>query len=132
MTVYRGGIKEDISVNDLVPGDIIGLSVGDIVPADARVMSARDFFVDQSALTGESFPSEKAPDPILLQDTSEVTKWNNFLFMGTSVTNGSAQAAVIAIGSSTQYGEIVKKSIEKKPETEFERGLKRFGFLLCR
>jgi Mg2+-importing ATPase len=129
VTVFRDGIKQDIEVSKLVPGDLIALSAGDVVPADARVVSATDFFVDQSALTGESFPVEKTAEP-LTDANGDISKWNNYLFMGTSVTNGAATAVVINTGSLTQYGEIVRKSAGRKPETEFERGLSRFGFLI--
>ena len=127
-TVVRAGTKQDIEVSSLVPGDVINLSAGDIVPADARIISARDFFIDQSALTGESFPVEKTGDPIV--DQNESTKWNNYLFMGTSVTNGTAVAIIVKTGSSTQFGQIAGKLSEKKPETEFEGGLRRFGVLI--
>ena len=127
-TVLRSGTKQDIEVFSLVPGDIVSLSAGDIVPADARIISARDFFIDQSALTGESFPVEKTADPII--EKTEAGKWNNYLFMGTSVTNGTAAAVIVKTGSSTQYGQIAGKISEKKPETEFEGGLRRFGVLI--
>ena len=129
-TTLRNGEKQEIEVSELVPGDVILLSVGDIVPADARVISAKDFFVDQSALTGESFPAEKSAEPLGDTNVTDTGKWNNYLFMGTSITNGTATAIVVKTGSSTQYGEIVGKSFEKKPETEFERGLRRFGYLI--
>ena len=129
-TTLRDGIKQEIEVSGLVPGDVILLSVGDIVPADARVISAKDFFADQSALTGESFPAEKSPEPLGEANIADTGKWNNYLFMGTSITNGTAMAIIVKTGSSTQYGEIVGKSLAKKPETEFERGLRRFGYLI--
>jgi len=129
-TVFRNGTKRDIEISSLVPGDIIVLSAGDIVPADARVISARDFFADQSALTGESFPVEKTAELLAPENTADTGKWSNYLFMGTSVTNGTATAVIVKTGSSTQYGEIVKKSVERKPETEFETGLRKFGYLI--
>lgn len=129
-TVFRNGSKQDIEVSELVPGDIIFLSAGDIVPADARIIHAKDFFADQSALTGESFPVEKTGEPINIADIADSVKWNNYLFMATSVTNGMATAVIVRTGSSTQYGEIVRKSVERKPETEFEGGLRRFGYLI--
>jgi Mg2+-importing ATPase len=129
-TAIRNGVKQEIEVAELVPGDVIVLSAGDIVPADARIISARDFFVDQSALTGESFPVEKTEESVTIANIADSSKWNNYLFMGTSVTNGTATAVITKTGSSTQYGEIARKSVEKKPETEFERGLRRFGFLI--
>ncbi|MCX6003464.1 MAG: HAD-IC family P-type ATPase, partial [Chloroflexi bacterium] len=129
-TTIRDGTKQEVEVSELVPGDFIVLSVGDIVPADARVISAKDFFVDQSTLTGESFPMEKTADTLGETSISDTSKWNNYLFMGTSVTNGTATAIIVKTGSATQYGEIVKKSTEKKPDTEFDKGLRRFGFLI--
>jgi Mg2+-importing ATPase len=129
-TTFRDGTKQDVEISGLVPGDLIALSAGDIIPADARVISARDFFVDQSALTGESFPAEKAALPLAEADIADTSRWNNYLFMGTSVTNGTATAVIARTGASTQYGEIVRKSAEKKPETEFESGLRRFGSLI--
>jgi P-type Mg2+ transporter len=129
-TTLRDGNKQDIEVSALVPGDIIFLSSGDIVPADARIMVARDLFIDQSALTGESFPAEKAADPIANAHNLDPGKWTDYLFMGTSVTNGAGTAVIVKTGGATQYGEIVKKSSERKPHTEFERGLTRFGYLI--
>jgi len=129
-TVLRDGTKQDIEVAELVPGDVVALTAGDVVPADARVIGSKDFFVDQSALTGESFPVEKMAEPAAVAGVGDTGKWNNYLFMGTSVTNGTATAVITRTGSATQYGEIAKKNAEKKPETEFERGLRRFGFLI--
>ncbi len=128
--VIRDNIKREIGVVELVPGDVISLSAGDIVPADARVISARDFFIDQSTLTGESFPAEKMGEPLKTKDTSDVTSWSNYLFMGTSVASGTSLAVVVKTGGATEYGEIVKISVEAKPRTEFERGLRRFGVLI--
>ena len=131
-TTFRSGTKQDIEISELVPGDVIALSAADIIPADARVISAKDLFVDQSALTGESFPVEKTDESVTNANITDTGQWNNYLFMGTSVTNGTATAIITKTGSSTQYGEIVRKSVERKPETEFERGLRRFGFLIMR
>jgi Mg2+-importing ATPase len=129
-TIFRNSTKQDIEISELVPGDVIALSAGDIAPADARIISAKDFFVDQSALTGESFPAEKTAAPITNTNIADSSKWNNYLFMGASVTNGTATAVITRTGDSTQYGEIVRKSVERKPETEFEGGLRRFGHLI--
>jgi Mg2+-importing ATPase len=129
-TVLRDSHKQEIGIAELVPGDIIFLSAGDVVPADSRILTSKDLFIDQSALTGESFPAEKNPAILADSNLDDSTKWTNFLFSGTSVTNGTAMAVVIKTGSSTEYGDIVKKNLEKKPETEFERGLKRFGYLI--
>jgi Mg2+-importing ATPase len=129
-TVSRGGTKQELEISELVPGDVVQLSAGDIVPADARIISAKDFFVDQSALTGESFPIEKTIESVLITATADSNKWNNYLFMGTSVTAGTGVAVIVRTGSATEYGEIAKKSAERKPETEFESGLRKFGYLI--
>ncbi|MEM3369766.1 MAG: magnesium-translocating P-type ATPase [Candidatus Micrarchaeia archaeon] len=128
--VIRDGRKEEIHVADVVPGDVIMLSAGDIVPADARVISAKDLFVDQSALTGESFPVEKTHNKLIKSQIRDITKWSNYLFMGTSVVSGTAIAMVVKTGQNTQYGEVVKETLEKRPETEFEKGLKNFGIMI--
>ncbi len=128
-TVIRDGTKQEIKIYDVVPGDIIYLSAGDITPADARVISAKDLFINQSALTGESFPVEKTNSVVKVKD-SAITEWNNYLFMGTSVVSGTATALVVKTGGITEYGKIAKKLVEKAPETEFEKGIKSFGFLI--
>ena len=129
-TALRDAVKKEIDVSELVPGDIVSLSVGDIVPADAIVLTCRDFFVDQSALTGESFPAEKTEGPLNDEEIGDTGKWHNYLYMGTSVTNGVATAAVVKTGKYTQYGEIARKSTQRRADTEFERGLRRFGLLI--
>jgi Mg2+-importing ATPase len=130
-TVIRNGTRLDVPLSELVPGDIIILSAGDIVPADARVILARDFFVDQSALTGESYPVEKIaqerqgmePDP---------SGREQYLFMSSPVVSGSATAVVVKTGMATEYGKIAERLTARPPETEFERGLSQFSYLVTR
>jgi Mg2+-importing ATPase len=117
-TVIRDGEKKEIKVKEVVPGDVVILSPGDVVPADCKIISSKDLFVDESALTGESAPVEK--------DSK-----NNFLIMGSSVISGNATAVVLATGENTEYWKIVK-GVEKVTETEFERSLKRFGYMILR
>jgi Mg2+-importing ATPase len=128
-TVLRDGAKTEVKLSEIVPGDIVYLSAGDIVPADSRVIAAKDLFVNQSALTGESFPVEKTSTPVKVKGAS-ATEWNNCLFMGTSVVSGTATAVVLKTGGFTEYGKIAKRLVEKEPETEFERGIRSFGFLI--
>jgi Mg2+-importing ATPase len=128
-TVLRNGTRREVKLPEIVPGDIIYLSAGDIAPADARVINAKDLFINQSALTGESFPVEKTSAPVTGQAAS-VTHWSNYLFMGTSVVSGTATAVVVKTGISTEYGKISKRLVGAVPETEFERGIKGFGFLI--
>jgi Mg2+-importing ATPase len=131
-TLFRDNKKQEIKLSQIVPGDIVSLSAGDIAPADARIISAKDFFINQSSLTGESFPVEKNSNPITFLDLSSasITEWNNYLFMGTSVVSGSANAVVVKTGGMTEYGKIAKKLVAKPPETEFERGIKGFSYLV--
>jgi len=128
-TVLRDGVKREVELAEIVPGDIIFLSAGDIVPADARVISAKDLFVDQSALTGESFPVEKTNLPLKSYDPS-ITEWSNYLFMGTSVVSGAATAVVVKTGSLTEYGKIVKRLVAREPEIEFQRGIRYFSYMI--
>ena len=127
-TVLRDNKKQEIKLSRIVPGDIIFLSAGDIAPADARIIIAKDLFVNQSALTGESFPVEKIVES--LDGKASITEWTNYLFMGTSVVSGTATAVVARTGGATEYGKIAKRLVEKVPETEFEKGIKSFGFLI--
>ncbi len=128
-TVIRDGTKREVRFADIVPGDMVCLSAGDVVPADGQVISAKDLFVDQSALTGESFPVEKSPEPLNVKGLA-LTEWSNCVFLGTSIVSGTAQAVVLATGSKTEYGKIAQKLVAKEPETEFDRGLRKFGLLI--
>ncbi len=127
-TVLRDNAKQEIKLPLIVPGDIIYLSAGDLAPADARVIDAKDLFINQAALTGESFPVEKTSAPI--KSKASITEWSNYLFMGTSVVSGTATAVVVRTGGSTEYGKIAQRLVEKAPETEFEHGIRKFGFLI--
>jgi Mg2+-importing ATPase len=127
-TVKRDGQWREVPRRELVPGDIIRLSAGDLVPADARLVSARDLHVQQSALTGEPLPVEKeagpaGPAPPKPDDRGAV-------FLGTSVVSGTAIAEVTATGRATAFGDIAARLRDKPPETEFERGTRRFGLFI--
>ncbi len=128
-TALRDGLKQEIKLSEIVPGDIVYLMAGDLVPGDSRLISAKDLNLNQSALTGEAFPVEKNADP-LSTNTSEITSWNNYVFLGTSVVSGTGTAVVVKTGGSTQYGGIAKELVGKATETEFEKGLRRFGALM--
>jgi len=128
-TVVRNGRKQEVKLYQIVPGDIINLSAGDIVPADARVLTAKDLFLNQSALTGESFPVEKSAEPLRTKSGS-IGEWRNCLLFGTSVVSGTGTAVVLKTGNATEYGKIAKRLVAKAPEREFERGIQRFGYLI--
>lgn len=134
-SVRRDGRRVEIPVSEVVPGDLVYLSAGDLVPADGRVFSAKDLFVDQAALTGESFPSEKYPawdaaTRSSVKEAKDETDRTDLAFMGTSVVSGTGIISIIKTGSSTAYGGIAKQLVGKIPETEFDRGLRRFGYLI--
>jgi Mg2+-importing ATPase len=129
-TVLRDGVKTQISLSEVVPGDVVFLAAGDIVAADARIVASKDLFIDQSALTGESFPAEKTSMPIKPQCVPNMTEWTDYLFMGTSVVSGTCNAVVVKTGSTTEYGQIAKELAGRRPETEFEAGLRRFGYMI--
>ncbi len=129
-SVLRDGDQRELPITNLVPGDVVSLSAGDLVPADARVLMARDFFVNQSALTGEPFPIEKNAD--LGDSTKPITEAGNYILLGTSVVSGSATAMITKTGPSTEFGKIAKTLIDRPPETEFERGLKQFSYLMSK
>lgn len=130
-TIIRGNIKQEVKITGIVPGDILFLSAGDIVPADARIIEAKDLFVNQSPLTGESFPVEKSAAPAK-NKISLITDYENYLLMGTSIVSGAATAVVISTGTNAEYGKIAKIVAIKEPETEFEQGRRNFGLLIMK
>lgn len=128
--VLRGGQTEVIPAEAVVPGDIVLLSAGNLIPADGVVIDARDFLVSQAALTGESFPTEKRPAPS--PAVAALVDRTNAVYLGTSVRSGTAAMLVVTTGSGTVYGAIAARMGQRDPETDFERGLRRFGTLLMR
>jgi len=127
-SVLRGGIQKDVLMEYVVPGDIIVLSAGDIVPGDSRILQSKDLFVNEATLTGETYPAEKMPE-ILDRDTP-LSRRINCLFMGTNVVSGTARAVVVHTGTDTEFGRVSQRLKVREPETEFERGVKHFGYLL--
>jgi Mg2+-importing ATPase len=129
--VVRDGMSFEIPIDRLVPGDIVELKAGGIVPADCRLVTARDCFVNQALLTGESFPVEKkAVDlPTAAEDVSAAV---NFVFMGTSVISGAARAVVCRTGRATELGGLAGELTAHRPEDAFAHGIRRFGFLMLR
>jgi P-type Mg2+ transporter len=127
-TVLRDGTWREIARRDLVPGDIIRLSAGDLVPADAHLIQSRDLHVQEAALTGESAPAEKSAADSQSQEPSALAA--NMVFLGTSVVSGTAMALVVATGKATAFGDIVLRLALRRPETEFDRGIRQFGILI--
>jgi P-type Mg2+ transporter len=128
-SVLRGGEWKEIRRREVVPGDIVRLSAGDLVPADARLLIARDLYVPQVALTGESLPAEKEAtgEPI-----STKADARNMVFLGTSIVSGTATAEVVATGARTAFGDIAARLAARPEETAFDKGLRGFSHLLAR
>ena len=128
--VLRDGDPQTISVEEVVPGDMVLLSAGSIIPADGIVIQAEYFFVNQAVLTGETFPVEKKPGQV--PAPSSLSERTNCVFMGTNVRSGSARALIFQTGRQTAYGQIADRLTVRPPETEFQRGIRRFGGMLTR
>jgi P-type Mg2+ transporter len=126
--VLRDGKSREIPVEEIVPGDIVLLSAGDIIPGDGLVQDARDLFVDESMLTGETFPAEKA-EAVLPADTP-LNHRTNALWMGTHVVSGSARVLIVRTGKETEFGKVSERLKLRPQETEFEHGIRRFGYFL--
>lgn len=136
-TALRDGERIEIPFDELVPGDVIRLSAGDMVPADARIITARDLFVIESALTGESEAVEKtAVATVVVEGTDSSTlplsACKNIVFTGTSVQNGTAMALVVATGSDTYLGGIAKMLNGRGEKSAFDRGVSSVSMLLVR
>ena len=129
--VIRDGKPLEVAVTEVVPGDVLLLSAGDLIPADGRVLEARDFFVKQALLTGESYPVEKRPG-VLPDTATDLQEATNAVFMGTSVVSGSARVLVLKTGTATAIGEIADSISRPSAPTSFEIGARRFGMLIMR
>ena len=126
--VWRGGLLVEVPADSVVPGDVVELSAGSSLPADARLLEAKDLFVDEATLTGETDPVEKAT--VTLPGDVPLQKRTNSLFLGTHVVSGQARAVIVRVGKDTEFGRIAHRMVVRPPETEFERGVRRFGYLL--
>jgi len=122
--------KIEVPIDRLVPGDIVHLSAGDMIPADLRLLSAKDLFVNQSALTGESMPVEKFAG--IDAEAKAPLEARNLCFMGSNVVSGSATGLIVATGSRTYFGALAKSLIGQRIETSFDKGVQRFAWLMIR
>lgn len=123
-TVIRSGTEKEVKASDVCVGDVIFLSSGDLIPADARIFEADDFFVNQSALTGESFPHEKYAEAKEFADT--------MVYLGSSVVSGTAYAVIVKTGKDTEFGKIVETLLAREEKSDFEIGISRFGFFISK
>ncbi len=127
-TCQRDGKPVQVPTQEVVAGDLVLLSAGGAIPADSLLLESNALFVNEATLTGETFPVEKStgvlpPDTALAQRT-------NTLFMGTYVVSGTATAVAVHTGRETEFGKVSQTLAQKPPETEFERGIRHFGYLL--
>lgn len=127
-SVLRGGKAQTLPSEQVVPGDVVLLSAGSLIPADGVVLEANDFFVNQAVLTGETFPVEKAPG--IIPAKASLAERTNCVFMGTSVRSGTAHILIVQTGKSTVFGQIADRLSLRPAQTEFERGVQNFGYLL--
>ena len=124
----RDGRLDEVDAVAIVPGDVVELAAGSLVPGDGVLLSATDFFVSEAALTGESFPVEKHPGVVAASAT--LPERTNCVFLGTNVRSGTARCLIVHTGAGTAFGAIAGSLARRAPEAEFDRGLRRFGYLL--
>ncbi|AWI54834.1 magnesium-translocating P-type ATPase [Aquabacterium olei] len=129
-SVWRDGQLQERPIEALVPGDVLHLSAGDLVPADARLLSARDCFVNEAALTGEALPAEKNPTP--QTDDADALALHNTVFMGTHIASGTATAVVVHTGNQAVFGGLAQAVAAERVQTAFDQGLDRFTRLMLR
>ncbi len=127
-SVFRDGNQKEIPVEEIVPGDVIHLNAGDLIPGDSIILESKDLFVNESSLTGETFPAEKTAG--VLPQATGLSQRTNSLFMGTNVVSGDAQAVIVGTGLQTEFGKVSARLKLRPPETEFELGVRHFGYLL--
>ena len=128
VAVLRDGGPQEIPVEEIVPGDIVILNAGDIVPGDCLVQESKDLFIDEATLTGETYPVEKSVG--VLAAETPLGQRTNALWMGTHVVSGSAKALVISTGKETEFGKVSERLKLRPQETDFEHGIRRFGYFL--
>ncbi|MCO5296591.1 MAG: magnesium-translocating P-type ATPase [Fimbriimonadaceae bacterium] len=126
--VVRDGLEKELPVEQIVPGDVVLLTAGSGIPADCRLLEEQDLFVNEAALTGESYPQDKSPGVVPAEAPPAAR--DCALFLGTHVVSGSGRAVVVLTGRSTQFGAIAERLRVRPQETEFETGVRKFGYLL--
>jgi Mg2+-importing ATPase len=127
-SVLRDGNVREIPVEEIVPGDVVILHAGDIIPGDCLILDSKDLFIDEAMLTGETFPVEKNAG--VLPALMPLGQRTNALWMGTHTVSGNASAVVVSTGRETEFGKVSERLKLRPLETEFEHGIRRFGFFL--
>src|SRR5579871_5363677 len=127
-TLLREGKPAEVAIEEIVPGDIVLLHAGDVIPGDSLLLESNNLFVNEAALTGETFPVEKTTG--VLPPETPLSKRTNTLFTGTYAVSGTGTVLVVKTGKETEFGQISASLQLRPPETDFERGIRRFGYLL--
>jgi Mg2+-importing ATPase len=132
--ILRAGLDrpQEILISEIVPGDIVYLSAGDMIPADLRLISAKDLFVSQAMLTGESIPLEKHAVAPGKRESTSVLDRETACFMGSNVVSGTAVGVVAATGDATQFGAMARDIVGARPLTSFDKGITRVSWMLIR
>ncbi len=128
-TVIRDGQAKEVPLQQLVPGDIVKLSAGDMIPGDVRLIAAKDLFIIQATLTGESLPVEKNDVRDSRANVSSIER-TNVCFLGTSVESGAATAVIVATGAQTYFGKMASSLTGQQLETAFDKGVKKYVWLM--
>lgn len=127
-SVVRDSEESKVAAEDVVPGDVVVVRAGDIIPADCRLLEATDLHLDESSLTGETYPVEKTPG--VRPESTALAGRTNCLFLGTHVVSGTGKALAVHTGTATEFGRISERIDRGRPEADFERGVRRFGYFL--
>ena len=134
-TVLRNGNANELPISELVPGDMIQLSAGDMIPSDVRIIYAKDLFISQSSMTGESEPVEKHGKPVRIKkDRKKLShvELENIVYMGTNVISGAATAVIISTGDDTYLGTMADSITQKKEVTSFDKGINSVSWVLIK
>jgi len=126
--VRRDGVEFEIPVEEVVPGEIVILNAGDVVPGDGLIVESKGLFVDEAALTGETYPAEKSAG--LIAPEASIGQRTNCVWMGTHVVSGTATIVIVHTGPETEFGKVSQRLKLRPPETEFEHGVRWFGYFL--
>ena len=126
--LVRDGVEKEWPMETVVPGDVVVLSAGDVIPGDSLLLDSRELFIDEAAFTGETFPVEKNAGVVAAN--TPLSGRSNTLFMGSHVISGKARALVVRTGKHTEFGKISDRLRLRSPETDFEKGIRRFGYML--
>lgn len=127
-SVYRDGSLTELTTENVVVGDLVQLTAGATIPGDCLIVESKDLFVDEAALTGETFPADKHAG--IVDESATLSQRENTLFQGTHVISGFAKAIVVQVGDQTEFGKVSQRLKTKPPETDFEHGVRIFGYFL--